>query len=332
LSKKERNVSFGTNFSNNLFSNFNFKFVEKRKIAYVISGTLTLVGIASIATRGFDLGVDFEGGRTYVIRFDKEVSANELTASLTKEFGKAPLVRTYGGGNQVKITTAYRISETDMAIDSIVEIKVYNGVKSFYSNAPDIDDFKANYRLSSMKVGPTIADDIKSSSLLASLLSLLGIFIYLAIRFRRWEFGVGAIVATVHDVFMIFTLFSLLKGLLPFSTEIDQALIAAVLTIIGYSVNDTVIVFDRVREFLNLHPTKSLTENVNGALNTTLSRTTMTSFTTLLVVLVLFIFGGEAIRGFSFALLVGIVVGTYSSIFIASPIVVDLLARNTKKK
>ena len=332
LSKKERNVSFGTNFSNNLFSNFNFKFVEKRKIAYVISGTLTLVGIASIATRGFDLGVDFEGGRTYVIRFDKEVSANELTASLTKEFGKAPLVRTYGGGNQVKITTAYRISETDMAIDSIVEIKVYNGVKSFYSNAPDIDDFKANYRLSSMKVGPTIADDIKSSSLLASLLSLLGIFIYLAIRFRRWEFGVGAIVATAHDVFMIFTLFSLLKGFLPFSTEIDQALIAAVLTIIGYSVNDTVIVFDRVREFLNLHPTKSLTENVNGALNTTLSRTTMTSFTTLLVVLVLFIFGGEAIRGFSFALLVGIVVGTYSSIFIASPIVVDLLARNTKKK
>jgi SecD/SecF fusion protein len=332
LSKKERNVSFGTNFSNNLFSNFNFKFVEKRKIAYVISGTLTLVGIASIATRGFDLGVDFEGGRTYVIRFDKEVSANELTASLTKEFGKAPLVRTYGGGNQVKITTAYRISETDMAIDSIVETKVYNGVKSFYNNAPDIDDFKANYRLSSMKVGPTIADDIKSSSLLASLLSLLGIFIYLAIRFRRWEFGVGAIVATVHDVFMIFTLFSLLKGLLPFSTEIDQALIAAVLTIIGYSVNDTVIVFDRVREFLNLHPTKSLTENVNGALNTTLSRTTMTSFTTLLVVLVLFIFGGEAIRGFSFALLVGIVVGTYSSIFIASPIVVDLLARNTKKK
>ena len=332
LSKKERNVSFGTNFSNNLFSNFNFKFVEKRKIAYVISGTLTLVGIASIATRGFDLGVDFEGGRTYVIRFDKEVSANELTASLTKEFGKAPLVRTYGGGNQVKITTAYRISETDMAIDSIVETKVYNGVKSFYNNAPDIDDFKANYRLSSMKVGPTIADDIKSSSLLASLLSLLGIFIYLAIRFRRWEFGVGAIVATAHDVFMIFTLFSLLKGFLPFSTEIDQALIAAVLTIIGYSVNDTVIVFDRVREFLNLYPTKSLTENVNGALNTTLSRTTMTSFTTLLVVIVLFIFGGEAIRGFSFALLVGIVVGTYSSIFIASPIVVDLLARNTKKK
>ena len=183
-----------------------------------------------------------------------------------------------------------------------------------------------------MKVGPTIADDIKSSSLLASLLSLLGIFIYLAIRFRRWEFGVGAIVATAHDVFMIFTLFSLLKGFLPFSTEIDQALIAAVLTIIGYSVNDTVIVFDRVREFLNLYPTKSLTENVNGALNTTLSRTTMTSFTTLLVVIVLFIFGGEAIRGFSFALLVGIVVGTYSSIFIASPIVVDLLARNTKKK
>jgi SecD/SecF fusion protein len=297
----------------------------------MLSGTRFLVGLVSMFTRGFDLGVDFEGGRTYVIRFDKEVNATNIASALTAEFGKAPLVRTYGGGNQVKITTAYKIEETDVAIDSLVEAKLYAGLKGFYTNAPEYEDFKNNYRLSSMKVGPTIADDIKSSSLLAFVLSLIGIFIYLAIRFRRWEFGVGAIIATVHDVFMIFTLFSLLKGFMPFSLEIDQALIAAVLTIIGYSVNDTVIVFDRVREFLNLHPTKSLTDNVNSAINTTLSRTFMTSFTTLLVVLVLFIFGGEAIRGFSFALLVGIVVGTYSSIFIASPIVVDMLSRKGKK-
>ncbi len=332
LSNKDRKIGFGTTFTTNLLSNFDFKFIEKRKMAYAISGVLFLVGLVSMATRGFDLGVDFEGGRTYVVRFDKEVSATQITSALTAEFEKAPLVRTYGGGNQVKITTSYKIDETDIAIDSIVEAKLYNGVKGFYNNAPDFEDFKTNYRLSSMKVGPTIADDIKSSSLLASILSLIGIFIYLAIRFRRWEFGVGAIIATFHDVFMILTLFSLLKGVLPFSTEIDQALIAAILTIIGYSVNDTVIVFDRVREFLNLHPTKSLTDNVNGAINTTLSRTFMTSFTTLLVVLVLFIFGGEAIRGFSFALLVGIVVGTYSSIFIASPIVVDMLGRKTKAK
>lgn len=332
LNNKDRKIGFGTQFTTNLLSNFNFKFIEKRKMAYVISGVMFVVGLVSMATRGFDLGVDFEGGRTYVIRFDKEVSASAITSALTAEFEKAPLVRTYGGGNQVKITTSYRIEEMDPAIDSLVEAKLYNGLQSFYTNAPEFEDFKNNYRMSSMKVGPTIADDIKSSSLLASILSLIGIFVYLAIRFRRWEFGVGAIIATVHDVFMILTLFSLLKGLLPFSTEIDQALIAAILTIIGYSVNDTVIVFDRVREFLNLHPTKSLTDNVNGAINTTLSRTFMTSFTTLLVVLVLFIFGGEAIRGFSFALLVGIGVGTYSSIFIASPIVVDMLGRKAKSK
>lgn len=332
LNNKDRKIGFGTQFTTNLLNNFNFKFIEKRKMAYVISGVMFVVGLVSMATRGFDLGVDFEGGRTYVIRFDKEVSASAITSALTAEFEKAPLVRTYGGGNQVKITTSYRIEEMDPAIDSLVEAKLYNGLQSFYTNAPEFEDFKNNYRMSSMKVGPTIADDIKSSSLLASILSLIGIFVYLAIRFRRWEFGVGAIIATVHDVFMILTLFSLLKGLLPFSTEIDQALIAAILTIIGYSVNDTVIVFDRVREFLNLHPTKSLTDNVNGAINTTLSRTFMTSFTTLLVVLVLFIFGGEAIRGFSFALLVGIGVGTYSSIFIASPIVVDMLGRKAKSK
>jgi SecD/SecF fusion protein len=331
LNNKDKKIGFGTTFTQNLLNDFNFQFIEKRKVAYMLSGTLFLVGLVSMFTRGFDLGVDFEGGRTYVIRFDKEVNATNIASALTAEFGKAPLVRTYGGGNQVKITTAYKIEETDVAIDSLVEAKLYAGLKGFYTNAPEYEDFKNNYRLSSMKVGPTIADDIKSSSLLAFVLSLIGIFIYLAIRFRRWEFGVGAIIATVHDVFMIFTLFSLLKGFMPFSLEIDQALIAAVLTIIGYSVNDTVIVFDRVREFLNLHPTKSLTDNVNSAINTTLSRTFMTSFTTLLVVLVLFIFGGEAIRGFSFALLVGIVVGTYSSIFIASPIVVDMLGRKGKK-
>lgn len=331
LSKKNRVVGLGSNFTINLFKNLNISFLDKRKIAYTFSGIVTIIGIASIAIRGFDLGIDFQGGRTYVVRFDQEVSTSEITAALAAPFEKAPLVRTFGGKNQVKITTAYKIEETDPEIDNLVESKLYEGLKGFFTYEPTADDFNDNYKLSTMKVGPTIADDIKYSSLLASVLSLLGIFIYLAIRFRRWEFGVGAIVATVHDVFMILTLFSLLKGMLPFSTEIDQALIAAVLTIIGYSVNDTVIVFDRIREYLNLHPTRTLNQNVNDAVNATLSRTFMTSFTTLLVVLILFIFGGESIRGFSFALLVGIGFGTYSSIFIASPIVLDLLKKGNKK-
>jgi len=330
--KGDRKISFGSSFTSNLFNNFHFKFMEKRKIAYAISLAVTIAGIASIAFRGFDLGVDFKGGRTYVVRFDKPVVTEQISASLTKEYGIAPLVRTYGGSNQVKITTAYEIGSDDPAMDSLVEAKLYNGISQFYTNAPEFEDFKTNYRLSSVKVGPTVADDIMTSSFWASLLSVIGIFIYLAIRFRRWEFGVGAIVATGHDVLVILSIFSIFKGLLPFSTEIDQAFIAAVLTIIGYSVNDTVIVFDRIREYLNLHPTKSLNENVNGAINTTLSRTTMTSFTTLLVVIVLFIFGGEVIRGFSFALLIGIVVGTYSSIFIASPVVVDLMNRKKAVK
>jgi SecD/SecF fusion protein len=332
VESKNRKISFGNNFTNNLFNNFHFHFMEKRKIAYAISLAVTLAGVASIVFRGFDLGVDFKGGRTYVVRFDTPANTVDITTSLAKEYGIAPLVRTYGSSNQVKITTAYEIDNDDPAIDSLVESKLYNGVKEFYKNAPGFEDFKTNYRLSSVKVGPTVADDIKSSSVWASLLSIFGIFIYLAIRFRRWEFGVGAIVATAHDVLVILSIFSIFKGLLPFSTEIDQAFIAAMLTIIGYSVNDTVIVFDRIREYINLHPTKSLNENVNGAINTTLSRTTMTSFTTLLVVVVLFIFGGEVIRGMSFALLVGIGVGTYSSIFIASPVVVDLMSRRKQLK
>jgi SecD/SecF fusion protein len=331
-SGKGRNINFGSSFTSNLFNDFSFKFMEKRKIAYVISAAVIIIGIGSMVFRGFDLGVDFKGGRTYVVRFDKPVTTVDIAAALTKEYGIAPLVRTYGGANQVKITTAYEIDNDDPAIDSIVETKLYAGVKNFYANAPEYPDFQNNYRLSSVKVGPTVADDIKSSSLYASILSIISIFVYLAIRFRRWEFGLGAIAATAHDVLIILAIFSLFKGILPFSTEIDQTIIAALLTIIGYSINDTVIVFDRIREFLNLHPTRSLNDNVNGAINTTLSRTLMTSFTTLLVVIILFIFGGEVIRGFSFALLVGITVGTYSSIFIASPVVVDLLSRRKEFK
>lgn len=325
--QKGNTIAFGTPFTRQLFTHFSFKFMEKRKIAYLISGAIILIGLASMIFRGFDLGVDFKGGRTYVVRFDRPVSTVEVASSLTKQYGLTPLVRTFGGTNQVKITTAYEIDNDDPVIDSIVEIKLYEGVKQFYTQTPDYDEFKNNYRLSSVKVGPTVADDIKSSSMYASILSLIAIFVYLAVRFRRWEFGLGAILATAHDVLIILSIFSLFKGLLPFSTEIDQTIIAALLTIIGYSINDTVIVFDRIREFLSDHPTRSLNDNVNAAINTTLSRTLMTSFTTLLVVIVLFLFGGEVIRGFSFSLLVGIVVGTYSSIFIASPVVVDLLKR-----
>ncbi len=332
LKNKDRKIAFGTEFTKNLFNDFHFKFIEKRKAVYVISGILFLIGAASMAIRGFDFGIDFEGGRTYVVRFDNKVNAPEITAALAAGFdGKAPLVRTFGGENQVKIITSYRIEEMDAAVDSIVEAKLYDGVKGFYLNTPEYDDFKTNYRLSSMKVGPSVADDIKASSVLASILATIGIFIYLALRFRKWEFGVATVVSIVHDVFVVLMIFSLFKDIMPFSMEIDQTFIAAILTVIGYSVNDTIVVFDRIREFLNLHPTKSLNENVNAAINTTLSRTIMTSASTLLVVIILFLFGGDSIKGFSFAMLIGIVVGTYSSIFIASPLVVDMLNRKNKK-
>lgn len=325
-------MRYGTELTLHAFKNINFNFIGNRRIAYVVSSVLVGIGLLSILTKGFDYGVDFEGGRTYVVRFTKDVSAPDIRQALTPVFdGKEPLVRTYGSANQFKITTSYMIDNNSPEIDNQVMAKLHEGIGKFENNA-SYEDFTSKTLVSSQKVGPTIADDIKNGAIWASIFGLLGIFLYIFIRFRRWQFGVGAILALAHDALIVLGLFSIFSGILPFSMEIDQAFIAAILTLIGYSVNDTVVVFDRIREYLGLNPKAKFDETINSAINDTLSRTVMTSFATLLTVVVLFIFGGDTIRGFSFALLVGIVVGTYSSIFVAAPAMFDLSKIDSERR
>ncbi|HRI27862.1 MAG TPA: protein translocase subunit SecDF [Chitinophagales bacterium] len=316
-------VSYSTSYTANAFKNINFDFLGKRKLAYYISGAMIAVSLLSIIFKGFEYGVDFEGGRTYVVRFSQAVPAPEIRQALATVYGKEPMVRTYGSSNQFKITTSYMIENNDPGMDNQVAAKLHEGLAK-YENNISLEDFTSKVIVSSQKVGPTIADDIKRGAVWAGIFGLLGIFLYIFFRFRRWQYGAGAILATSHDAIAVLGVFSIFAGILPFSLEIDQAFIAAILTVIGYSVNDTVVVFDRIREYLGLNPKAKFDETVNAAINDTLSRTVMTSFATLLTVLVLFIFGGDTIRGFSFALLVGIIVGTYSSIFIAAPAMADL--------
>ncbi len=327
---KDRDFKFSTAWSKNRFKNLGIDFVGRRKLGYIIAAVLFAIGFLSFAIRGFELGVDFQGGRTYVVQFDQEANTGEIRDMLTAPFEAPPLVRTYGDGNQVKITTSHLIGSTDPQSDIIVAQKLYDGLKPKLGDI-SYQEFTSNSLQSSQKVGPTIADDILRSSIWATVIALICIFMYIVFRFRRWQFGLAAVLTIVHDTIILLALFSLLPGLVPWSLEIDQNFIAALLTVIGYSINDTVVVFDRIREYLNLNPKRDEKEVINEAVNSTLSRTVITSLTTLLVVFILFLFGGEVIRGFSFALMVGIVVGTYSSIFIATPIVVDLSEQYAKR-
>lgn len=324
---KDKGIKFSTPLSAGMFKDLNLKIIDKRKISYGLSTLVIVAGLVSILTRGFQMGVDFQGGRSYVVRFDQSVNAVDISKALEDEFETAPQVKTYGADNQIKVTTAYRIDEEGLEVDGEIEELLYNGVKEFFAEQPSLENFIANNKMSSVKVGPTIADDIMKGAYFAAIFSFIGIFLYILVRFRKWQFGLGALAAVVHDMLIVLSIFSIFGGLLPFSLEIDQAFIAALLTIIGYSLNDTVVVFDRVREYINLHPTKGIEGTANMAIDHTLSRTLITSLTTLIVVIILFIFGGEVIRGFSFALLIGIFVGTYSSIFIATPITVDTLKK-----
>ena len=323
LKKSEKTISFSNNFSANDLTKSNFDFVGKRKMFYMISGIILIGGLISIFTRGFELGVDFKGGRAYVIEFDQDVSTDKIREKLSIEFGEESTVKRYDVDSKVQITTAYLIEDESSKVDSIIVSKLYAGLKDFYIEAPSISNFTLKNILQKNKVDTSIADDIKISAYKAGSIGALLIFFYILIRFRKWQYGAGAILAVVHDILIILSIFSIFQGILPFSLEIEQKFIAAILTIIGYSINDTVVVFDRIREFLNEHPAKDFKTNVNSAINSTLSRTLITSFTTLLVVLLMFLFGGPAIKGFSFALLVGILVGTYSSIFIASSVLID---------
>ncbi len=313
---KNMDIKVSNAWSANLFKGSNFAFVKNRFKFYAFSGIFILAGIASMATRGFHYGVDFQGGRTYVIRFEKSVSTEDVHNALDNVLDRGTEVKTFGSANQVRITTNYLIDDNSTAGDNKVESAVRQGLSKVSSN------FKI---LSSQKVGPTIANDIKRSSIWTVIIAILVISAYILIRFRRWQFSMGAMVATAHDALLVLSFFSLFNGVLPFALDIDQAFIAAILTVIGYSINDTVVVFDRIREFLNLHHSKTDDPSVvvNQAINSTLSRTIITALTVIFVLIVLFVFGGDVIRGFSFALLVGVCFGTYSSICVATPIMLD---------
>lgn len=324
--KKEMPIKFSNPWSDHTFKNANYNFVGKRKIFYAISGIFITLGIISILVRGFSYGVDFKGGRTYVVKFEKAVTTEDVRQAVNESFGVASEVKTFGSNDQVRITTPYLIDSQAENADQQVEAKLKEGLAKVQGNKSTIE--------SSQKVGPTIANDIKISAIYSVLLSIIAIALYIFIRFRKWSYSIGALVALTHDVLLVLSFFSLFNGILPFSLDVDQAFIAAILTVIGYSINDTVVVFDRVREYLGNHHAKTdkMSLVINDAINSTLSRTVITAVTVVFVLAVLFIFGGEVIRGFSFALLIGVIFGTYSSICVATPVVVDLVKSENDKK
>ncbi len=316
---KNKEVAFSTKATENMFKNINIDFVGKRKFYYLISGVIIALGIVGYTMHGLNFGVDFKGGRTYVVRFDKDVEPEKVREALANPLTVAPEVKTFGKDNQVKITTPYLIDDNSADVDAKVEAKINEGLSAFGGK------FEI---MSSQKVGENISDDIKISSVWAVVFSCVLMFIFIFIRFRKWQYGLGAVVALFHDVLIVLSCYAIFNGVLPFSLEIDANFIAAILTVMAYSMTDTVVVFDRIREYLSSNNKKELqgkeqTTIINYALNSTLSRTINTSLTIFFVLLAIFIFGGEVIRGFAFALLIGIVIGTYSSICIATPVVID---------
>ncbi|HBK82650.1 MAG TPA: protein translocase subunit SecDF, partial [Flavobacterium sp.] len=336
ISRGEK-LAFSTGITQNWFKNLSFDFLGKRKIAYVISGVLVALSIFSMATKGLNLGVDFVGGRTYQVRFDKTVSAPDVAKDLVAVFGSAE-AKVYGNDNQLKITTKYRVDEEGEGVDAAVNKILYQTLKKYLPEDTTYESFVAPSEskkvgiMQSSKVSGTISKDIKTNSIWAVVGSLFVVFLYLMLSYRKWQFGFGAVIAVAHDAIIVLGIFSFFYTILPFNMEIDQAFIAAILTVIGYSLNDTVIVFDRIREYLDYNSCSDFDGLTNRAVNTTLSRTINTSATTLVVLVAIFIFGGETIRGFVFAILIGILVGTYSSLFIATPLMRDAMSEKEKLK
>ena len=326
--EKGKNISFSTKLTKSLFTNINVNFLQKRKVAYIFSGIFIIISLISLSFQGLNQGVDFVGGRSYTVRFDQIVNPTEIQTNLSTGLGSAQ-VKTFGEENQLKITTKYKVDVEGLEVDNEIQNILFTSLQPYLPNGLTYDQFvngsdnKQVGVMSSIKVGPTIADDIKKNSFLAVIGSLIVVFLYILLRFRKWQFSLGAVTAVFHDVLIVLGIFSLTYKFMPFSMEIDQAFIAAILTVIGYSLNDTVVVFDRIREFVGGHTKWEFDKTVDSALNSTLSRTLNTSLTTLIVLLTIFIFGGESIRGFMFALIVGVVVGTYSSVFIATPVMFD---------
>ena len=328
---KSKILDFSTSLTKNWLSNIGISFLIKRRISYVVSGTFIIIALSSLFINGLNQGVDFVGGRSYVVRFEQPVSQEKIQSNLIKVLGNAE-VKTFGSDNQLKITTNYKVDIDSSDIDDEINNILYTDLIEFMPENIAYEDFVVNGDenkqagiMSSIKVGPTIADDIKKNSFYAVFGSLIIVFLYILLRFKNWQFSLGAVSAVFHDVLVVLGIFSLTYSFMPFNMEINQAFIAAVLTVIGYSLNDTVVVFDRIREYRNINTSWELPRVVDSALNSTLSRTLNTSFTTLVVLISIFVFGGESIRGFMFALIVGVLIGTYSSVFVATPVMYDTL-------
>lgn len=335
---KGRNIKFWNRWTEHFLGNTKVDFVGLRKYTYIISGTLVLIMIVSLATKGLSYGVDFSGGRAYVVRFDQQVTANEVREALDKTFTDGLEVKQYGNKDQkqMRIVTQYKYADDADGVTNEINEMMYTALKPLFKQNISIDDFTTTVNnpygiISAEKVGPSIAHDIKVNSFIAVIFSLLAIGAYIAIRFKNWQYGMGGIVSLFHDAILTVGIFSLLYGLLPFNLTVDQAFIAAILTIIGYSINDTVVIFDRIRENQHLYPRRSHKENINHAINSTLARTINTAGSTFVVLFAIFIFGGEVIRGFVFALMFGVVIGTFSSVFVATPVAYDMMTRKDRK-
>ena len=335
--RHRHNINFSFPFSENFLRNSHIDIIGNRKTFYIIALCCIVLGVGALSFRGLNFGIDFTGGRTYVVRFDQPVSVNDVRKSLAKQFDEAPEVKTYGPSNQVKVTTKYKVQDDSDATKNEIMGKLYEGTKGYFKDAISMKEFQSTEVnplgiIQSQQVGATIANDLKRSSVLAVIGGLLVIFAYIAMRFKSWRFGLGSVVALAHDTLLVIGSFALLYGILPFNLEVDQSFIAAVLTVIGYSINSTVVIFDRVRENRQLFPRRELRQHLNDAINSTMARTVNTNGTTFFTLLMMFIFGGETIRGFLFALLVGVVCGMYSSVTIAGSVVYEIFRRKEQKE
>lgn len=341
-----KNITFETDLTKNFLKNTKIDFISGRKWSYLVSGALILISLGSIFIKGFTYGVDFTGGRTYVVRFDKPVTAEDVREATGKVFdlasseqglsGTSVEVKQFGGDSQMKITTSYKYQDEAATVDNEIEGMLYESLKDFYADGLTFDEFVStldnpNGIISSDKVGASIANDIKRNAVISIILALMVIFAYIAFRFKGWTWGLGGVVSLAHTSIIIIGFFSLFSGILPFNLDVDQTFIAAILTIIGYAINDNVVIFDRIRENLSLHVKDDFKETVNKSLNATLTRTVNTSVSTLLPMLAIAIFGGESIRGLSVALCLGICIGTYASIMIGTPIMFDATMSRRKK-
>ena len=335
---KGKNIRFSNRYTENCLAHTHVNFISMRKISYIISGLLILATVVSLATRGLSYGVDFSGGRAFVVRFDQPVTANEVRSALHPVFeGTSYEVKQFGKENQMRIVTQYKYDDAGDNVTAEIEGMLYKALAPLMAQQLTQAEFQTTQTspygiISSDKVGPSVAHDITVNSFIAVLFSLIAIGLYIIVRFKRWQWGVGSVISLAHDALITIGIFSLLYGILPFTMDVDQSFIAAILTIIGYSINDKVVIFDRIREHQTLYPKRSIRDNINNAINSTLARTVNTSGTTFVVLLAIFLFGGEVIRGFIFALMFGVVIGTYSSVFVATPIAYDLFSKKTRDK